>query len=278
MSRQTGKNRGRNSGNAKGPGGGRRYVAGRHVISELLEHAPERIEKVFIADSSKFPGKGGDARKRDLVESLQQEKTPLQFMSFDDLSALINSTSHQGFVALVRERHFMDLSDLIEETEDREKSIVLLLDRIEDPQNLGAILRAAECFGVDGVIWSKNRGADITPIVSKASVGASELINVIRVSNVTDAARKLKAAGYWIAASILDENAQPLDQFDAPNKIALIMGSEGEGLGRLIVEVSDYLLYIPQYGSIQSLNVSQATSVLLYELRKQMGQSRNVGH
>ena len=270
MSGTRGRHKSRDGGGGRGLSGGRRYVAGRHVISELLEHSPERIEKVHISENSRFPGKGGDARKRDLVDDLQSAGIKIQYQKFDELTALINSSSHQGFVAVVRERHFMDLSELIEESEEKEQSIVLILDDIEDPQNLGAILRAAECFGVDAVIWSKNRGVDITPAVSKASVGASELVNVVRVANVADAARKLKTAGYWIAASLLDEKAQRLDRFDAPRKIAIIMGSEGEGLGRLIVEIADYLLYIPQFGSIQSLNVSQATSVLLYELRRQM--------
>lgn len=249
---------------------GRRYVTGRHVIEELLEHSAERIERVFVVESAPFAQKGEGARKKDLVKSLQEQKIPVQYMALDELTATVGTSSHQGFAAIVRERHFQDLSEFIDEHEEKEAGIVLLLDEITDPHNLGTILRAAECFGVDAVIWSRNRGVDLTPVVSKASVGASELVPIIRVSNLADAARKLKDSGYWVAASVISEHAVPLDKLDAPKKIALIVGSEGEGIGKLLTDVSDYLLYIPLQGSIQSLNVSQATAVLLYELRKQI--------
>ncbi len=249
---------------------GRRYVTGRHVVEELLEHSSERMERVFVVESAPFAQKGEGARRKDLIRSLQEKRIAVQYMTLDELTATVGTSSHQGFAAIVRERHFQDLSEFIDENEEKESGIVLLLDEITDPHNLGTILRAAECFGVDAVIWSKNRGVDLTPVVSKASVGASELVPIIRVSNLADAARKLKSAGYWVAASVIDDRAVPLDKLDAPKKIALIMGSEGEGIGKLLTEVSDYLLYIPLHGSIQSLNVSQATAVLLYELRKRI--------
>ena len=243
---------------------------GRHVIEELLEHAPERIERVFVVEEASGSAKGEGARRRDLLEKLARAKKPVQHLGSDELGQLTGTTSHQGFAAVVRERHFQDLGEFIGEVEEKESSIVLLLDEINDPQNLGTILRAAECFGVDAVIWSKNRGVDLTPVVSKTSVGASELVPIVRVANLADAARKLKDAGYWVVSSIIDAQAQPLDAFDPPRKIALIMGSEGEGIGRLLIEVSDFKVYIPLKGAIQSLNVSQATTVLLYELSRRI--------
>ena len=254
--------------------GGRRYVTGRHVLEELLEHAPERIEKALIVESATAHGKGDGARRRDLIKKLQDLRKPIQFFSPSELDSMVGTTSHQGFAAVVRERHFQDLTEFIDEQSDKKNSIVLLLDGITDPHNLGTVLRAAECFGVDAVIWSKNRGVDLTPVVSKASVGASELVPIIRVSNLADAARKLKAADYWVASAVIHENARSLNDFDAPDRVALIVGSEGEGIGRLIVEASDYMVYIPLEGAIQSLNVSQAATVFLYELRRQQKQCR----
>lgn len=251
--------------------GGRRYVIGRHVIEELLEHSPERIERIYVAEVSSSSFKSEGARRRELVNRLAAAGRDVQLMSFDELSMLVQTPSHQGFAAIVRERDFPSLAEFLDESADKERSLVLLLDEISDPQNLGALLRAAECFGVDAVIWSKNRGSDITPAVSKASVGASEIVTILKVSNLAEAARKLKSAGYWIASAVLDERAVSIHSFDPPAKTALIVGSEGEGIGRVVVELSDYLIYIPMAGKLQSLNVSQAASVLLYELRKKIG-------
>ncbi|NMC63811.1 MAG: 23S rRNA (guanosine(2251)-2'-O)-methyltransferase RlmB [SAR324 cluster bacterium] len=249
---------------------GLRYVTGRHVIEELLAHSPERIVKVFVVENAQARGKGEGARKRDLLFQLKDIRKEVQELSFDELSALVGTTSHQGFAAIVHEREAMDLSEFFDEVREKDNSLVLILDEINDPQNLGALLRVAECFGVDAVIWSKNRGVDVTPVVSKASVGASEIVPIIRVSNLNDAAKKLKDEGYWVAAAVINEKAKSLHEFETPKKIALIVGSEGEGIGRLLGEVSDYLLYIPLEGKIQSLNVSQATAILLYELRRQI--------
>ena len=140
-----------------------------------------------------------------------------------------------------------------------------MLDSIFDPQNFGSLLRSAECFGVDGVIWSKNRGCELTPVVSKASVGASELLPLLCVSNLAETMRKFKKNGFWIVTAEIGEEAKSLDSFDFPEKTLLIMGSEGKGVQKLLSKEADSKVYLPMYGQIDSLNVSQAASVLLYQ-------------
>ena len=174
---------------------------------------------------------------------------------------MLSSESHQSFAALVKKRPSPSLVDLI--NADTDTSMVLMLDSIYDPQNLGSILRAAECFNVDAVIWSKNRGADFSPVVSKASVGASELLPIIKVSNLSTSLKQLQKAGFWSVAASCSPPCEDLFTFDFPEKTVLIMGSEGKGLRQLISKNSDYHLRIPLFGKIDSLNVSQATSIIL---------------
>ncbi|MCP5504641.1 MAG: 23S rRNA (guanosine(2251)-2'-O)-methyltransferase RlmB [Chlamydiales bacterium] len=144
-----------------------------------------------------------------------------------------------------------------------EKSLVLMCDAIQDPQNFGSILRAAECFGVDAVIYSTNRNVALTPVVSKASVGASEIVPLIPVSNLVDTLKKFQDAGYFSVATEISDKAEALDSFVFPEQTLLMIGAEGPGIQPLLSKKSDFHLYIPMKGSIDSLNVSQATAVLL---------------
>ena len=143
-----------------------------------------------------------------------------------------------------------------------------MLDSIMDPHNFGAILRAAECFGVDAVLWSKNRGCDITPVVAKVSVGASELLPLVPVSNLAQALERLKDAGVWSIAADVSPEAQPIDQFEFPTKSLILLGSEGEGLQPLLLREAEFKITIPLHGKIDSLNVSQAAAVMLAAARR----------
>ncbi len=187
----------------------------------------------------------------------------------DVLSAIVGTETHQGFVAVLRERHFDGVRSFIERSDKVESSVCLVLDSIMDPQNLGTLLRVAECFGTDAVIWSKNRGVDLTPTVAKASVGASELTNIIRISNLADTVRKLKDGGFWITAFADEEGSVDLTTFEFPKKVAIVVGSEEHGVQRLLKEQADFLVRIPTCGKIRSLNVSQAASIALATFRMQ---------
>lgn len=198
----------------------------------------------------------------------RRAKIEVEMISGDELTALGNSGSHQGYAALVTERRHLELKEFLSRTEQFPRSLVAIVDSIHDPQNLGTILRAGECFGIDAIVWSKNRGAGITPVVTKTSVGASELIHSIPVSNLSEAVRKLKDAGYWIVAADAGDQAISISEFEFPERCAIVFGSEGEGIQRLLLENCDYVVSIPLSGVIDSLNVSQAVSVFLYKYRE----------
>lgn len=232
----------------RGPSG-RRLVMGKHCLYELYEHARERILKVYTA-----------RRDDGFVDKLQSSGIVVKFVDKMELSRFVDSDSHQLFVAEVKEKQRPNLVDFLE---GDNQGLVLMLDSIFDPQNLGALLRAAECFGASGVVWSKNRGAPMTPIVSKASVGASELVNIFEVSNLAETVRKFQDYGYEAVTAEIDDAASSLYDFVFPEKILLVMGSEGKGVQRLISKRADHKVYIPMFGKIDSLNVSQATAVFL---------------
>ncbi|MFN0065295.1 MAG: 23S rRNA (guanosine(2251)-2'-O)-methyltransferase RlmB [Chlamydiales bacterium] len=233
-----------------------RLIMGKNCILEVLKIAPERIKQVY---TSHKPGEDG------LYEKLLQEKVPIRTLSKQELTQLVHSDSHQSYVAEVYERKQLDLKDFIANASDR--SMVIMLDSIFDPQNLGAILRAAECFGVDLVVFSKNRGSDITPVTTKTSAGASELVPILKVSNLAETMKAFQKGGYWSVACEGKEGSTSLYDFTFPEKTLLIFGSEGKGVQPLLSKNADFHLSIPMLGHIDSLNVSQAAAVFLNQWR-----------
>jgi 23S rRNA (guanosine2251-2'-O)-methyltransferase len=235
-----------------------RLIMGRNCISELLSFAPERIVEIHTSQKHENDS---------LCQECLKQKIPIFEKSKKQLSQMVESESHQGFVAAVKERGHPTVKDFLEKNINTENSLVLMLDSIYDPQNLGAILRASECFGVDLVIYSKNRGTDITPTVTKASAGASELVPICKVSNLADTMQLFQEEGYHALSADVGEKAQNLYQFKFPEKTLIIMGSEGKGIQPLLRKKCDYHVTIPMYGRIDSLNVSQATSIILNSYR-----------
>lgn len=207
------------------------WIMGKRCVAEVEKREPHRI-----------------------IEILRTPK-----VRAEKLEKLVGSSSHQGVIARVKKKPALGIDDLAG------ASRLLALDSIEDPQNVGAIFRAAECFGVDGLLWSKNRGAPMTPVVSKVSVGASEVVPYAIVSNLAESLRQLKDRGFWVVvADMGGENYQTLD---LPEKTVLVMGSEHKGVRPLIAKLADLTVSIPLAGEIDSLNVSQAAAVLLSGLR-----------
>lgn len=242
---------------------------GRNCVTELLRRAPERLREVFLSelrDESRSPG---NARRSALLEEIERLDIPVREVSRRELDTMVQSDSHQGVVARVSPRPTLALEALVRLVQESASARVLALDGVLDPQNFGAILRAAECFGVTAVVWSKNRGAPLGPVVSKVSVGGSELVRLCPVSNLHRALEALKEAGAWSVGAMIAPDAAPLDRFEFPEKCVLVMGSEGEGVQHLIEKTLDFRLYIPMCGQIDSLNVSQATAVLLGALSNQ---------
>jgi len=229
-----------------------RLVMGKNCLAEILQHSPERIVEVYVSNVHD-----------PLTLNLTKKKIPIIKTARDKLTSLVRSDSHQGFVAAIYEGRSWGVQDIIAEGEKEDSSLILALDSITDPQNVGALLRAAECFGVDAVVWSKNRGPTVTAVVSKVSVGASELMPIVKVSNLADAMKKFQHEGYHIITSEINDSAMNIHEFTFPKKNVLIIGSEGKGVRPLLSSIADTHLYIPMKGKISSLNVSQAAAVIL---------------
>ncbi len=236
----------------------RELIMGRHAVEELLKAAPQRIRKLWTV-------KGKEESEE--VIACRKQRIPVEFLSTQALSQLVDSDSHQSFVAHVTERPYLELKSFLEKVAVQERAFVLMLDQIFDPQNFGAILRSAECFGVDAVVFSKNRGAQMTPVVAKASAGASELVPLLPVSNLAEAAGRFHKEGFEIVATLADAASESLDRFQFPCKTVLILGSEGVGIQPLLRKRADRSLYIPLQGKIRSLNVAQAAAIILRAAR-----------
>ena len=247
---------------------------GRNCLEEVMKRAPGRLLEVYLAESRDEGHSRAGGRRSDISERLHELRVPVREVSRRDLEAIVNSDSHQGVVARVSPRSYLSFEDLLESVKESPSISILALDGVLDPQNFGAILRAAECFGIDAVVWSKNRGAPIGPVVSKVSVGASELVPLCVVSNLHRALEQLKEAGAWLAGTMISPDATSLDAFEFPEKSVVVMGAEGEGIHQLIEKSLDFKVYLSMAGAIDSLNVSQATAVFLHELAKQRRQKR----
>lgn len=230
-----------------------RWIIGIHALEECLKKNPKKILEVISIESF---------RKKPIYERLQKAKIPVKHKVKQALTSIVKTDSHQGVIAKVIAKPYLDSKGLLRKTSQKEKSLILVLDRIFDPQNLGAILRVSECFQIDGVVISKHRGADITPIVSKASTGATELLDICMVSNLANFTANAKKMGYQ--SLVADDRASHnLFSFIFPKHTLLIMGSEGKGVQPLLKKQADQTIFIPMFGQISSLNVSQATSVFL---------------
>jgi len=164
----------------------------------------------------------------------------------------------------------LDLTTFFNQTKNNKTSLVLIVDSIEDPMNFGAIIRTAECLGIDALIYKKDGQCQITPAVVKTSQGAISNLNMIKVTNLNDTIAKLKAQGYWVYASCLDKESHNLSDIKFNGKIAVIVGNENKGISPLVIRNSDFKVYIESSGKTQSLNVSAATSILLYTIKQQL--------
>jgi 23S rRNA (guanosine2251-2'-O)-methyltransferase len=242
-------------------------IMGVHALSELLHNAPKRIIQVYTS------AKEVKERKGAILKECDKWNIPVTQVSENDLTDLCDSDSHQSFAAHVQGRQFIDVKPFLASMQSQEQALVLLCDQIFDPQNFGALIRSAECFGASAIIWSKNRGSDLTPVVAKASSGATEWMPLMRVSNLAETVAQFQEAGFEAIASVLKEGAQNALHFRFNPKTLLIVGSEGEGIQPLIQKRANHCVYLPMWGKIQSLNVSQAATSLLTCYRMQHAQS-----
>jgi 23S rRNA (guanosine2251-2'-O)-methyltransferase len=231
------------------------WIMGKNCVETVIDKFPERVLAFLTAKKDADP----------LLDKAQQKGIKIKRAGKQQLFDLVNSDSHQSYVVQVKSPPQPDLKEFLKE----DHRLVLMLDSINDPQNLGALLRACECFGADAVIWSKNRGCSLTPTATKASVGASEIVPIFVVSNLAETVKKFQKEGYFAVTAEISSTAVPLNSYRFPEKTLLIMGSEGKGVQPLISKLTDDKVYIPMQGTIDSLNVSQATAVLLSHYRAQ---------
>lgn len=238
------------------------YIVGRNPVLEILKSDKE-VEKILVV---KGELKGsinkiiGIAKSRNII---------LQHVYKDKLDEISQGNSHQGVAALVAPYSYCFLDDILNKaTKLGESPFLLILDGIEDPHNLGAIIRTAECAGVHGVIIPKRRSAHVTQTVYKSSAGAVEHMMIAKVNNISNTIDKLKEQGLWIYGADA-EGKNYYFNTDLKGSVALVIGSEGKGLSSLVKKKCDFLLKIPMFGHISSLNASNAASILIYEVVRQ---------
>lgn len=243
-------------------------IFGRNPVLEAMKSGRE-IEKLLLQKNAEGSAKRIEAIARDKRITIQH----VDKAALDRILKRESSGNHQGVVAYAATFKYHDIDYMLEKASAKgEEPFLVVLDGIEDPHNLGSIVRSAEGAGVHGVIIPKRRAVSMTGVAVKASAGAAEYVPVARVTNLARTIEQLKERGLWIAASHMDGRNYYDAELAMP--IALIIGNEGKGISKLLLDKCDYLLSIPMSGRISSLNASNAASVLMYEIKKQKEQVR----
>ena len=267
-------------------------VYGRNAVIELLK-SDKSIDKIFVQSGQR------EGSITMIVAEAIRKAVPVIEVEKQKLDSMINNTGHQGVIALASEKEYCAVADILNTAKERnQKPFILIAEKIMDPHNLGAIIRTAECAGVHGIIIPKRNAAGVSPIVSKTSAGASVHMAIAKVANIANTIEELKEEGVWIFAAAVPKNNEDnsdsdtevtednkynetnetreiKNYFDADYNLplALVVGNEGEGLAPIILQKSDFLVKIPMFGKIDSLNVSCASAILLYEAARQRKQS-----
>jgi 23S rRNA (guanosine2251-2'-O)-methyltransferase len=237
---------------------------GLHPVEEALRAGKRRFDHVLVARERH------DDRLERLIAHCREKGVRVQAESREQLTQMAQTAAHQGVVAYVRPQKLLAIEDLFAPDPARpsEPRLLLALDGVEDPQNLGALLRVADGAGVDGVVITERRAAPLSPVAVKASAGATEHLRIARVVNLVRALEELKRQNIWVVG--LDERGSTdYDRFDLTGDIVLVLGREGAGLHDLVKRTCDHLLRIPMAGGVSSLNVSAAGAVVLYEAFRQ---------
>lgn len=237
-------------------------LEGRNAVTEALK-AGRTIDKVFLASGDT------DSTLRYIASLAKKAGAVVTYCDRRKLDTMSQTGAHQGVIAMAAAREYSSIEDILNLAQERgEAPLIVICDEITDPHNLGAILRTAECAGAHGVIIPKRRNSGLTAVVAKTSAGALEYMPVARVSNLTSAIKTLKEHGVWIYGTAAD-GAAPLYKTDLTGAAAIVIGSEGAGMGRLVSEACDFMVSIPMKGHINSLNASNAAAILLYEAVRQ---------
>lgn len=224
------------------------YICGKNVAKEYLS-SKEKVTKVYLMNNYS---------DNEILEKVREKTDNVLFVDKRELDK-ITKENHQGIILCVEDFKYSDI-DLITE---KESSLIVILDHIEDPHNFGAIIRTCEAAGVDGIIIPKNRSVDVTPTVIRTSVGASKYVPIVQITNITSTMKELKKKGFWFVGTDMD--GTPYDEIDYKGKTCIVIGSEGFGMSRIVKENCDFIATIPMNGKINSLNASVAAGIVIYE-------------
>ena len=237
-------------------------VSGRNAVRELLSGTRD-IEKIYVQSGER------EGSLNQIIAMASEKKIPVVEAERSKLDYMSSGTRHQGVVAVASERNYYSVDEILDYAKEKgEAPFLVILDGVEDPHNLGAVIRSAECLGVHGVIIPKRRAVGLTSTVAKASAGAVEHVMVAKVTNLASTIDDLKEKGLWLYAA--DMGGDTYYDTDLTGPAAFVLGSEGFGISRLVKEKCDFTVSIPLYGSVNSMNVSCAAAVILAEAAKQI--------
>lgn len=239
-------------------------VEGRNAVLELLESERD-INKILVANGEKH----GSIYK--IISIAKERKIPITEVDRSKLNKISQTQNHQGVIAIVPPFNYCEVDEILELAEQKnEQPFIIILDGIEDPHNLGSIIRTAETAGVHGIIIPKRRSATVNSTVSKVSAGAVEYMKIARVNNINEIIRQLKKQGIWICGTDMETDTIYTKQ-DYRIPIAIVIGSEGFGMSRLVKENCDFIVKIPMKGKINSLNASVSAGIIMYEVVRKRG-------
>ena len=242
------------------------YIYGINSVTETLKARGRTVEWVGMAKERH------DLRLQRLIEDCRRLSVPVRFLQRTELDRMAGNAAHQGVVAVTSAKQYSDLADVIA-AKRGDYSLIVVLDGVEDPHNLGAILRTSDAAGANGIVIPERRAAAVTGTVTKASAGASEHLPIAKVTNISRSIEEFKENSIWTVG--LDERAtQTYDALDYKMDCALVLGGEGKGLHDLVKRKCDFLVSIPMLGNVPSLNVSVAAAVVLYEIVRQRRASK----
>lgn len=237
------------------------YIYGKRPVEEALQDEPERIEKIYVRNSTH------DSQFKNIFTLSSENRIPVSHVPGSKLFELVGSVNDQGIVALMSAISYREFGEWIDEVDTQQYPGILILDGIQDPHNLGAILRTAAAAGIHAVLVPKHGQAPVNATVFKTSAGTAGKIPIVRMGNTNQTIMKLKDAGFWIAGLDTEGN-QPLWKLEVDRPLAFVMGSEGSGISQKTLEHCDYKLTIPMENSVESLNASVSAALVCYEWKR----------
>ncbi len=239
-------------------------IYGKNPIREALYQPSSKIEEILISEETE------KERVSELIKLAKEKKIKISFLPRDAISRISGTSHHQGIAARISEFEYREISQILGYAKEKgERLLVVILDHVEDPQNLGAIIRTVNVLGAHGVIIPKDRAAGVTPVVIKASTGATSFVPIARVINIVMAMKELKKKGVWIAGADPLASKSVFQEDLGGLELAIVVGGEGKGLHRLVRQECDFLVSIPNLGKVSSLNASVAAGIMIYEIVRQ---------